>query len=546
VVGPRPISESVLIIGPAVDGPIDKPVRVSAVSEIEAAYGPVRFNSDYVGPSGEVSGFNGNFLMKALREVRNGGAVDVRVMRVGGSFATGTFTNAAPSTGTTGTITVVADNPGRIYNQASLEFTSGATGGQMILRQPTSKGGDVTVTWGTATSGLTIGELIDRINGHGSNRTVTLAAGTIALTGPARNLQGSVTLAGGTDGTIKDDLVGNKYTMYDNLTAATTGTFALLDDYNVDIVYIAGLYLDDQVASSSTSTSIAGDFSAFLGQRTLDNPMIGVIGIRPLDNINNRTKVIEHFNALTTTAAGNRATNWLNAGYFMYNGFPYDDANLEQPIDAGGYLQVVAADVVINDVELGLYVESAAGLYAGLLGSLKPHKAPTHKRVPGIFGLPYEFTAAQLNTLVGGIGRDANAGIDGGGAYVTVRRIDGQGILFTRGVTAAQRTSDFKNLQPLRIANGVHKGVKEIAFPFLGEANDLPHKNALETSIKTFLDTLYEAGAILGKDGIGYTVRVTGGSDNPMDQLLGRITIDITLRPALEILEISVRVRLSL
>jgi hypothetical protein len=234
----------------------------------------------------------------------------------------------------------------------------------------------------------------------------------------------------------------------------------------------------------------------------------------------------------------------MKAGYFMANGFNYTDGSLEQTVDGGAYLQVVAADVIVNDPDLGLYVESAAGIYAGTVARLKPQLPATYKPVQGIFALPYEFTRAQLDTLNGGIGRDVNAGVDGGGAYVTVRRIEGRGILFVRDVTAAGRRSDFKDLQPLRIANAVHKGIKDICFPFLGLPNDIPHRQAMTTQIKSFLDGMADAGALLGKDGIGYALQVR--ADSPLARLLGLIEIDVTLRPALQIKTIRVRVRMSL
>lgn len=542
-VGDRPLTDSVLIIGPAIDGPTDQPVRVNNLSSIEALYGPIKFGGDYLGSAGESTGYSGNALVKGVREAMLGGASDIRVMRVGGTTASGTLT----STGTvTGTIRFTGRFPGRIYNSASVTITSGAAGGSVTISQPDSKGGDITISWSGSASGLTVAGLVDRINGDVRNKTVRAYVGTASRTAVARNLQGSVTLTSGADGTIRDTLATSKASLYTALTTADTGTFALLEDYEVDIIHLAGIYLDDTVVASSATDSVAVAFANYLGQRSLDHPIIGVIGTRPLDEFT-RTRIGEHYTALTTTQSGFRdgGETWTNAGYFLNQGFTYTEAGMDTVIDAGAYLQVVAGDVVINDRDLGLYVESGAGIYAGTISRMKPHQATTHAPVQGFFQIPYLFTKAQLDTLTGGIGRDVASGASGKGAYVTIRRIEGRGTMFTRDVTAATRDSDFKDLQPLRIANAVHRGVKDIAFQFLGKPQDVPHMTALETQVKSFLDSMAESGALLGRDGIGYVVQVLGAKD-PYNYLLGVVEIDIVLRPALQIKAIKVRVRLSL
>jgi hypothetical protein len=546
----RPLTESVLIIGPAVDGPTDRVTLVNNASDVEQIYGPLKFDTVYTGPNNETTGYNGNALIKALREVSAGGAADIRLLRVGGRKATGTFDMpAALNAGVTGTITCTAKLPGRLYNTVVLTFTSGATSGSVAITQPTVKGGNITLLWSGAASGKTVAQLIDDINAHPRNKTVSVALGTItAITAEARLLNGTVTLANGSDGTIKDDLSTIKNSYYQALTHATTGLFSdFLADVEVDIVYLAGIYLDDVVVDSTYTTSVATDFAEFLARRTVDHPMIGVIGCRPLNDFSNRTAIANHHAALVTSQSGARGAStdqWMNAGYFLNNGFMYNDGTLEQPIDGGAYLQVCAGDVIFSDPDVGLYIESCAGVYAGTLARLKPQLPATYKPVNGIFALPYEFTRAQLDSMCGGVGRDTTQGIEGGGAYVTVRRIEGRGILFVRDVTASFRRSDFKDLQPLRIANAVHKGVKDIVFPFLGLQNDIPHRQAMTTQIKSFLDGMADAGALLGKDGIGYTLQVR--ADNPLSRLLGIIEIDITLRPALQIKQIKVRVRMSL
>jgi hypothetical protein len=543
----RPPTESVLIIGPAVDGPNDRPIRVNSINAIEYLYGPVVYNGQYKGPNNEQSGFNGNYLIRALREVQQGGCADIRVLRVGGTTATISHSQNLPTSGGSGhTLKFDARFPGRIYNQVTVNLYPSSDGGghRIEVSQPAVKGGAFTVT--LAASG-SVQDLIDALNTHPTNRSIIASqtSGT-ATTATSGLTSSTLTLTGGTDGTTFDDLSTNKTLLYTNITT-TDGSFDVVEDYPVDNIYLAGIFLDDMVVSGSATTSIASSFANFLGKRTLEYPTLGFIGVRPLLDGSTKTKVNTHYTALTATTSGWRDSGqtWSKAGYFMNSGFSFQDGGAEQSIDTGAYLQVVAADGTFNDRDLGLYTGNLAGIYAGQVSASKPHMPTTHKPVRGIFGIPYEFSKTQLDYLTGGVGRDLNAGVEGAAAYVTVRRMEGQGVLWTKGVTAAQRRSDFKNLQPLRIANAVHKAVREICFPFLGQPNDIPHRKAIETSIKTFLDSLYDAGAILGRDGVGYMLEVKGGT-SPISNLLGIIDINITLRPALEIQAVRVQVRMSL
>jgi hypothetical protein len=551
----RPLTESILIIGPALDGPTDRILQVNNLSDLEFIYGKMSFDSVYLGPTGQNSGYSGNALVKAIREVSAGGCGDIRSLRVGGTVASGTTSiSATLNAGVTGSIQATAKFGGRLYNQMSLVFTSGATSGQLVVNIPTVKGPSLTFKYLLTTSGTTVSQLIDAVNGNNRNFVVTLAlpsAGGISPTAAARLLNGTIQLAGGTDGTIFDDMSTSKASYYNALVNGVGSTPALfsdfLADYEVDIVYLADIYADDVVVAGNFTTSVATDFSNFLARRTIDHPMIGVIGCRPLNDFSSRAAIQAHVDALTNTQSGQRgvaADNYMNMGYFLNNGFSFNDGTLDGPLDAGAYLQVVAADVLYNDVNIGVYQESAAGAYAGTLSKLNPQIPATYKPVAGIFSIPYEFTRAQLDLLNGGIAADLTQGLDGGGAYVTLRRIINRGTLFVRDVTTARRTSDFKDLQPLRIANSVHKGIKDIVFPYLGMPNSIPNRSAMEAQIKSFLDQMADAGALQGRDGVGYTVQIR--ADNPLARMLGIIDIEITLRPALQIKTIRVKIKMSL
>lgn len=533
VVATQPTTDSLLIIGPAIDGPTERIVKLNAVPNIERLFGPIVFNSNYTGPNGETAGYSGNAIMKALREAQRGGAADVRFLRVGGTKATGTLTVS------TKTLNATAIYGGRIYNQVTIAFTAGETSGSVTVSQPDIKGGDFTLSYTDAT----VAEIIAQINTSKKNGTVRLELGSMLGSTLAKTLDGTITLSGGTDGTQYDDLAEDKSDLYDALTDEDTGVFAFLEDEEADVILLAGFYLDDQVDDAYTD-SIAFAFSDFLAERSLSYPTIGVIGVRPLQGEATRAAIVDHVEALTTADAASRGTGWINAGPIMRTGFVYGSSDLPETLDGGGFLQVVAADVYFSDPNLNLYVENAAALYAGVISSRAPYNPTTHAPVPGIAGVPYYFRRSELNALVEGVGRDVDNDELGGPAYVTIRRQPSLGTVFTRGVTAAQRSSAYKDLHMVRLVNAVHKGVKNIAAPFLGRPNNFQIKTSLKTQVKTFLDAVADQGALLGGEGIGYEFEIVD-SNSRTSQVLGVITINLKLRPAYEITVIQVNVQLE-
>lgn len=77
---PGVVTDSVLLIGTAIDGPVEFPVSVRRMAEAEDLFGGMVASN---GLPNEMS------LVRGLREVYAAGCRDIRLMRVGGSFATG-------------------------------------------------------------------------------------------------------------------------------------------------------------------------------------------------------------------------------------------------------------------------------------------------------------------------------------------------------------------------------------------------------------------------------------------------------------------------
>ncbi len=79
----RPLTQAILVVGPALDGPINTIIPLNNIGDVEAIYGKMTFSSVYVGPQGQTTGYSGNGLVKAVREISAGGGADIRMLRVG-------------------------------------------------------------------------------------------------------------------------------------------------------------------------------------------------------------------------------------------------------------------------------------------------------------------------------------------------------------------------------------------------------------------------------------------------------------------------------
>lgn len=548
----KPSTARLQIIGPAVDGPTELVVSARNVSDLTSLYGPIVFDaSNYVRPSGVTTNtvYNGNALLKGFNEAAVGGAGDVYLLRVGGTKASGTHTGASPLTGT---ILYESVYGGRIYNQTQVTFVSGASSGSVTITQANAKGGAFTITYSGSSSGLTVKDLIDKVNSDVRNKSVILSLGTMASSGAARNLDGSTTLTGGLDGTQYDD---SSYR--ENLYGAIVnsgGAFDMLEDTGdpAAVVTISGIYADDQVTAdgsgAKTTTSIATAFTTYLAKRSQDYPQIGVLGIRPLGDFSTRAKVATHASNLTSTTAGSRGSasdRYIKFGYFLANGFRFTDAQREMDIDAGGFLQTTAGDVVFSDSALGNYIESMNCFYAGLLSRINASVSPTNFAIGDVLTAPYLFARSDVQAMLVGLGADPVAGTVGGGGYVTLRQ-DGGVLRIVRGITSAKRSSDFREVQTLRIVQSIQRAIRQVAGNYLGKPNTLVVKQSLETQVKSILQAAADEGSIIGGEGIGYSVNIVGGSDSTNNLLLGLVSINANIIPALEIRQITINVKASL
>lgn len=595
-----PVTDTVFIIGNAVDGPINTPVRVTA-KNVESVFGPVVYNSVYTSPNGvrDNGKYNGNNLVKAYSEVVQGGCTDVIMMRLGdathspaASAAPAASDEYVPQTSGDALDTVLgieisAKYPGTVYNGIGMTATWTVTGtapdtvltsATLTIRQDLKKKGrslTYTINSGADTT-LTKRELIHLINSD--PRNFSIAASSVADS----NLDEPVSLSaetsgdtkywvldGGVDGTRKDfSTAANLYNALmgwdgtDDGTAALNADvpaeespFAKLETLETDVVYLSCLYADENVGSTGTPQSIAVPLAKALHEASKnDYPMVGVLGTAPTVNsiptkvstivdslIQQRTGIAS--DALTSNGA-------LKMGYFVakddagQTAFDWVDSDTNKVVDLGRYILLVAGpDVLISNPKLGQYVETGAGVYAGLLTTVPPNRATTNMQLPGVTHLTYTFTNRQLNKLAGGQPYDESTGDSGmGGSYVLFRRNIAGNIVINLDNTCAGRDSDYASYQVLYVVNMVASGLKKVVEPFIGMSAHATTKSALDNAVKKFLDYIAETRAIAGGEGTGYTFSITATG---IDQLLGRINIELQLRPALQIKMINVSISVT-
>ena len=85
-----PTTERLLIIGTAVDGPVNLPVKVSDAATAERLFGPATYSNGYKNPIGSTADDknNGATIPRAVAQAIAGGCTDIYVCRATGTNAT--------------------------------------------------------------------------------------------------------------------------------------------------------------------------------------------------------------------------------------------------------------------------------------------------------------------------------------------------------------------------------------------------------------------------------------------------------------------------
>ena len=186
---PSDLSEAVLFIGPALDGPINEAFKINSLEEFERTFGPGVFSGDYLDPitANSSQRFIGPCLHAAVHQAIQNGARNVKVVRATGAYAVN-------ATAFTGKLNLRSKYPGAVYNQCGLGIVNDVTGTLMTATviQPGVKGGNFSITW-SATA--TIEDVTNDLNNDSRNKSVYIDPQSFVATmsALANTMPGAVT-----------------------------------------------------------------------------------------------------------------------------------------------------------------------------------------------------------------------------------------------------------------------------------------------------------------------------------------------------------------
>lgn len=259
------------------------------------------------------------------------------------------------------------------------------------------------------------------------------------------------------------------------------GAYQVLENYNVDYIYVAGVYADSKVSPSISKNSFHYELALLCAVLTYRTKMVhGYIDVKP----NTNTTLIGIQNYVE------KLLTYDNTHYMKDNdgNIIYDENN--NPMDIGWYTSaVVGPEPICVSPTLGNYYGSPAIAYAALNANLKAQSAPTNKSLPGCTGMRYKFSNKQLNELT------ANR-------FVTFK-LKNEGVTNSSkipyvvdGCTCGASTSDYARITTVKVVTRCVDEVREVADPFIGEPNTVEQRNALAALISKRLTYLKDQGVI--------------------------------------------------
>lgn len=208
--------------------------------------------------------------------------------------------------------------------------------------------------------------------------------------------------------------------------------------------------------------------------------------------------------------------------------------NKGNPVDAGGYLNVVAAPLRAfstqarrlaayrgRSIASNSYNTGGAAAYAGKIVSLVPHSGTTNKSVRDI-GPSRDLGRILADKMVGR-------------RFVTFV-LNNRGYVVAKGVTGARNAgryarSDYVLLSTMRVIHSIVDAVRTVAEKYIGEAATAQTRNAMEQDINSQIDAYKEQGAI--QDGNAVL------SATPEQQTLGETDVNVTIVPAIELTRVN-------
>jgi hypothetical protein len=301
----------------------------------------------------------------------------------------------------------------------------------------------------------------------------------------------------------------------------TQGAYQILENYNVDYIYPAGVYADS-VQTVNPNSDFQRELALICAVLTYRTKMThGFIDIKP----NSNTTLIG-----VDAYVSNLVNNHPNIYYMTdQDGSVIYDSN-NKPMDIGWYTSVVVGpEPVMTSDTLGTYYGSPAIAYAALNAVIAPQSSPLNKALRNVNGMKFKFSNKQMDAIVGNrmvCFKLKNEGM--ATASSTPYVVDGR--------TAGAPQCDYSDIVTVKVVTDVVDNIREVADPFIGEQNTTDQRNALSALISKRLAKLVELGEIQS-----YEFEV---SATIQQQLLGEASIALTIVPALTLRKITTVVAL--
>lgn len=292
------------------------------------------------------------------------------------------------------------------------------------------------------------------------------------------------------------------------------GVYQLLENYQVDYVVPVGVYADDELADRHQN--FAYELAMFCAVLSYKNKSTyGMIAMKPLKNT-----------SLAGVQAHAKYLASYNNTYYMRDaaGAILKDRE-NNPIDLGKFISVVVGPTpTFNHSVSALREANPAVMYAGFNSTLQPQSATTNKSLTGSKGIKYTFSNAQLDEIV------ANRLVVFGTKYARNGQ-SLQGCFVIDGPTSARPGSEYARLTTLKVIREVADQLREVADPYIGEANTIEQRNALSAAISKRLDILVEKGVLLD-----YSFNLVATA---LDQVLGQARLELGIVAPQELRKIT-------
>lgn len=292
------------------------------------------------------------------------------------------------------------------------------------------------------------------------------------------------------------------------------GAYQLLENYQVDWITPLGVYADDKLLDKNKD--FAYELALFCSINSFRNKTIfGAIPMKPLQDTS-LASVQSHAKYLA---------NFSNQ-YFMKDnrGSVIVDGS-GNPIDLGKFISLIAGPTVtVNHQSYSLKDGLGTVAYIAANTVMLPQSAPTNKRIKGTTGIKYNFSDAQLNEIA------KNRMVCFGRKYSTRGQVL-DGAYIVDGPTCARSGSEYARLSTLKVMREVADQTREVADPYIGEANTIEQRNALSAALSKRYDALVTSGVI-----IDYSFNLVA---TQQDQVLGQASLELGIVAPQELRKIT-------